>query len=216
MAQLKEQLGFELDTTLSSPCFTVVPVPHYPTTLFSPSAIGSPLQQTHLVEMVCGGLWFPPGFQAFQEAALQDLFLEVGKSWPPRLRTKKSADELNTEEPAKAKDEKEAVVDAAPLDGEPVEGNNLDGEPMDEETSDGVTNGSSTPSPKERVLNDEYLAWTLGGELRATPSPGPPNWEPATPKEKLEFEASLRQVKEIEMTEFDIDQRLRTLENLGG
>ena len=73
---------------------------------------------------------------------------------------------------------------------------------------DGFTNGSTTPPHK--AVNDEYLAWTLGGQLRDTPSPGPV-WKPETPMEVQELTDQLDG-----MSLHDIDERIKALEKLVG
>ena len=79
----------------------------------------------------------------------------------------------------------------------------------DEEPSMEVSDGASTP-PVSAKMNDEYLAWTLGGELRQTPPPGPP-WKPDTPKEQQELAATIQSLEDA-----DLDKRIQMLENLVG
>lgn len=141
-----------------------------------------------------------------KELCLKALFDKVGKFWPPRARSKKQLDEEPASEGA------DAPTEADPPADEVVAGDPEDEEALgveDEEPSMEVSDGASTP-PVSAKMNDEYLAWTLGGELRQTPSPGPP-WKPDTPKEQQELAATIQSLEDA-----DLDKRIQMLENLVG
>ena len=128
---------------------------------------------------------------------MQALFEKVAKFWTPKVRTKKSTQSL------------EGEVVEAPV--EESEGAGLEGDSEQDPVTEGdgdTIDGTSTPPP--RVLNDEYLAWTLGGQLRATLSPGSA-WKPETPQEVRELTDQLQG-----MSLDDIDDRLKSLESLVG
>ena len=123
------------------------------------------------------------------------LFAEVGKFWAPKPRSRKKSQDLDTaEEPVVSGAERNAVEDGK------VVGDCGDTEIQPDEAEDSHTpneeiNGVSTPP--SRVLNDEYLAWTLGG--------GSP-WVPDTPKELEQFQRDMDLVR--------IDKKIAELENL--
>lgn len=139
---------------------------------------------------------------------MKALFDKVGKFWPPRPRSKKQLDEQPAAEvadpPTEADPPADDVVASDPKDEEPLRVE--DGESS---MDDLVNDGASTP-PVSTKMNDEYLAWTLGGELRQTPSPGPP-WKPDTPKEQQELDDAVQSLEDA-----DLDKRIQMLENLVG
>lgn len=143
-----------------------------------------------------------------QELSLRVLFEKVATFWPPRMRSKSCVEDELEDVPPETADASEGQ-EGASADGQPTgDVVDLQGSVHEEPLDDDFTNGSSTPPV--RVMNDEYLAWTLGGNLRDTPSPGPP-WEPETPKEKNEL------VEQLDGQDLSwIDDRLRFLENLDG
>lgn len=92
--------------------------------------------------------------------ALQNLFAKVQQFWEPKARTKKSKSNVESESQGEVEVavEPTATADDAEIADQPKE---------EVETLD----GTSTPDSKP-AINDEYLAYTLGGELRPTDSPG--------------------------------------------
>lgn len=143
-----------------------------------------------------------------KELCLKALFDKVGKFWPPRPRSKKQLDEQPAADvadpPAEADPPADEVVAGDPEDEEPLR---IEGE--ESSLNDSMNDGASTP-PVSIRMNDEYLAWTLGGELRQTPSPGPP-WKPDSPKEQQELDAAIQSLEDA-----DLDNRIHMLENLVG
>jgi len=135
--------------------------------------------------------------------SLKMLFAEVGKYWAPKPRSRRSSKDLDT--PG------EPDVSGAGAEGNAVEDGEADedcetkpDEIEDSHTPDEEINGVSTP-PSSKSLNDEYLAWTLGGGLRKTASPCSP-WVPDTPEEKEELQRDMDLVR--------IDNKIAELENL--
>ena len=104
-----------------------------------------------------------------KELCLKALFDKVGKFWPPRARSKKQLDEEPASEGA------DAPTEADPPADEVVAGDPEDEEALgveDEEPSMEVSDGASTP-PVSAKMNDEYLAWTLGGGATPNTIPWP-------------------------------------------
>lgn len=112
------------------------------------------------------------------------LFDKVGCYWAPKLRSKKCL-----EAPAQVSDES-AVVTAEDDDA------TTPNDQLEEDEIDG------TITPPTRTLNDEYLAWTLGGSLRKTASLGSP-WTPGGSPEEV-----------ADLTNDEIDKKLQAIENL--
>ena len=138
-----------------------------------------------------------------EDMGLKMLFAEVGKFWAPKPRSRKKSQDLDTaEEPVVSGAEGNAVEDGK-VDGDCGDTEIQPDEAEDSHTPNEEINGVSTPP--SRVLNDEYLAWTLGGGLRKTASPCSP-WVPDTPKELEEFQRDMDLVR--------IDKKIAELENL--
>lgn len=112
------------------------------------------------------------------------LFDQVGRHWAPKLRSKRCL-----EAPAEVPDE--SAVVAAEGDDPPT--------PPDQVEDDEI-DGTITPPP--RTMNDEYLAWTLGGSLRKTASLGSPWTQGGSPEEVAE------------LSDGEIDKKLQMIENL--
>ena len=106
---------------------------------------------------------------------MRALFLKVAQYWTPKQRSKskKSLENLETEdlpsEPqgTQGKEEPDEVAVESPA-------------------NEGVIDGVSTPISQPKA-SDEYLAWTLGGDLVQN-SPG---FIPDTPAEKRELDEDL-------------------------
>ena len=117
-----------------------------------------------------------------KDVALRLLFDKVATHWERKKRQPK------TSEPPQ-------VDEGANHHGE-VPGESQAAVPMTPEAEEDEVAGDQTPDAKPKV-DDEYLAWTLGGDL--CPAPG---FEPDTPEEKAALD-------------IDIDEQLRQLETLG-
>lgn len=96
------------------------------------------------------------------------LFQKVSKYWEPRPR----------------KRSKEALDQTDPIQPEHEE------EPPNQDSSPRFS------TPEKPIMNDEYLAWSLGGELRGAASPElTPKLEPYIGDENDEIDQQLAQIE---------------------
>lgn len=129
---------------------------------------------------------------------MRELYSYVSQYWPPKKRSiKKSHEEEEEEE--HPEDTHEPVANGSP---ESATAQDEEPTPEDDSQDTDLLDGESTPPPTIPSDHDEYLAWTLGGDLlsplkQATPLPSTSieDLDPTSPQE--------------------IEQRLAWLEYLG-
>ena len=118
---------------------------------------------------------------AYQDDLIQQLYDALTKHWPRREKKPKKGGKDKA-------DEDEAAEDAADEPG---------GE-LTEDSQD--VSGETTPDGQKVVEEDEYLAWTLGGDLREVhPSPSQcPQAQDPVPEPEMGLEEFDRQLKQLE------------------
>ena len=121
-----------------------------------------------------------------EDEYIAKLYEQLAKYWPKQVAKRGKAEATSGQKPdpeAAAKLEGEGVVEA-------------------EDGQDVSVSGESTPGTKEVTQEDEYLAWTLGGDLRQD-----------TPLARL-VKGDAGGCKAEQVEEQDIDRKLAELEQL--
>lgn len=126
-----------------------------------------------------------------QDLVLRRIFDQVSQYWAPKPKSRKSLDETNEtadDEPAGEE------CEVTPRDPYPA--------PVEDGLEELLDEGTRTPDSKP-ALNDEHLAWTLGGAMRKTASLGT-IWQ------------SPEEATHQDMSEMDLEDRIKQLEYLDG
>lgn len=139
-----------------------------------------------------------------RDPIIKMMFERLGKYWPPRS---KSRPDLDTPQ-----EDASQVVEASPLPDTQVADDALvRAEDVEEpEPSEDSQIAPSTPEQFVKPEEDEYLAWTLGGKLKATLTPGTPWATYGLLSPAKDGEKDVGQAEDVE-----IEAKIAALELLG-
>ena len=116
---------------------------------------------------------------ACQDEYIQQLYNAMAERWPLRTKPEKKAKTSGDGQEENVADENE---------GQEPDTEVPEAESTDDSQDSQDASGETTPNRERRLAEAEYLAWTLGGELREVyPSPSPcPAAEVPTPGAEID------------------------------